>query len=65
MAVITVPKIFDWIENAPINENLPKEKPVEETTTADEDIDSSDSTADDTADSTAADDELFNNYFDF
>ena len=39
-----VPKIFDWIENAPINENLPKEKPAEEDNSA--------------ADETTADDQL-------
>ena len=31
-----VPKIFEWIENAPINENLPKEKPADEVVADDE-----------------------------
>ena len=44
-----VPKIFDWIENAPINENLPKEKPAE----------------DNSDDAAAADDQLANSVFDF
>ena len=55
-----VPKIFDWIENAPINENLPKEKPAEETSAADETMDMETDTT------VTADDELWNNSaFDF
>ena len=58
-----VPKIFDWIENAPINENLPKEKPAEETSDASADASTDDSSADATP--TPADDELHHSVFDF
>ena len=57
-----VPKIFDWIENAPINENLPKEKPAEETA---ETRRLDPSTDDSSADATPADDELKKSVFDF
>ena len=58
-----VPKIFEWIENAPINENLPKEKPVEEATEATADT----STGSDTAgnETVTVDDELSAVFFDF
>lgn len=61
-----VPKIFEWIENAPINENLPKEKPVEEATEATADT-ADTATGSDTAgnETVTVDDELSAVFFDF
>lgn len=62
-----VPKIFEWIENAPINENLPKEKPVEEATEATAEATTDTSTGSDTAgnETVTVDDELSAVFFDF
>ena len=62
-----VPKIFEWIENAPINENLPKEKPVEPATEAADEATTDTSNGSDTAgnETVTVDDELSAVFFDF